>query len=506
MLNRPVLFIAIISATASAPAWAQYPNYPPAPQYPAQPSYPAAPSSSYPYQAPASSYPYQAQPPSYPYPTQPPQQQPEAPRLAPQDLSNLVAPIALYPDLLLSEVLAASTYPLELVQAEQWMQANPGLRGPALVDAAKQQNWDPSVQALVAFPDVLSRLTSDIQWTTALGNAFLAQQADVMDAIQQLRAEARANGRLTDTPQQRVVMDQQNGQSAIEIQPADPQMVYAPVYNPAYVWGPPVYGAYPVLAYPPVGYGIYYGIGAFLGAFFSGFLAFGGWGWGLSWLTHGLFLNSLFFGHFGFHGFGGPGYFAGRGYAAHVAWAHDPAHRLGVPYPNRTVAARFGGAFGAREGFGGRSGFAGNYRNSYGGRSFESGRAGNYGSGFANANRQAEAYRGLTARESQGSSYNGSSGYRSAYRSGGYARENSFRNSGAQDYSRQAARGGSEQTARSFRSSEPRGSSEHFSSHSSSSHFSAPKSSRGFGGGGGGHSGGGHGHSGGGGHSHGHKK
>lgn len=421
---------------------------------------------------------YQTQP-SYPY--QPPPQQPGAPGLSPQDLSNLVAPIALYPDLLLSEVLAASTYPLEVVQAEQWMQANPALRGPALINAAKQQNWDPSVQALVAFPDVLSRLANNIQWTTALGNAFLAQQADVMDSIQQLRAQARANGRLADTPQQRVVVDQQNGQSAIEIQPADPQVVYVPAYNPAYVWGPPVYGAYPLLAYPPIGYGIYYGVGAFLGAFFSGLLAFGGWGWGLSWLTHGLFLNTLFFSHFGFHGWGGPGYFAGRGYAAHVAWAHDPAHRLGVPYPNRVVAGRFGGGFGGRGGFASNYGNRYAYRNSYAGRSFESARPGSYGSGFAGASRQAQAYRGLTARESRGSGYNGY-----GYRSGGFARE-----------------GAREQSARSFRSS-PRASSGRVSSHYSSSHYSAPKSSRHFGGG---HShSGGHSDSGGGGHSHGHRK
>lgn len=396
-----------------------------------------------------------------------------------------MAPVALYPDLLLSEVLAASTYPLEVVQAEQWMQANPALRGPALVNAAKQQNWDPSVQALVAFPDVLSRLASDIQWTTALGNAFLSQQADVMDAIQQLRAQARANGRLTDTPQQRVVVDRQNGQSAIEIQPADPQVVYAPVYNPAYVWGPPVYGAYPVLAYPPIGYGIYYAVGTFLGALFSGLLAFGGWGWGLSWLTHGLFLNTLFFTHFGFHGWGGGSYFAERGYAAHVAWAHDPAHRLGVAYPDRAVAARFGG------GFGGRGGSGGNYRGGYAGRSFAPGRSGSYGSAFAGANRQAQAYRGLTARESRGPSYSASryNGYGSGSRSGGFARE----------------------SARSFGSSGPRASSGHSSSHSSSSHYSAPKQSHHFGGGAGGHSSGhghfsGHGRSGGGGHSHGHRK
>ena len=175
--------------------------------------------------------------------------------MSPQELSNLVAPVALYPDMLLSQVLAASTYPAEITEAQQWMQRQAGLRGQQLVEAAKQQHWDPSVQALVAFPEVMNMLTRDIQWTTDLGNAFLSQQADVMDAIQRLRASARDNGRLMNTPQQRVTYEQQNGQNAIVIQPTDPQMVYPPVYNPAYVWGPPVYGYYPPLGYPGIGYG-----------------------------------------------------------------------------------------------------------------------------------------------------------------------------------------------------------------------------------------------------------
>src|SRR5271170_1260002 len=180
----------------------------------------------------------------------------------------------------------------------------------------------------------MNLLTRDIQWTTDLGNAFLAQQAGVMDAIQQLRAAARANGRLTNTPRQRVTYEQQNGQDAIVIQPTDPQVVYPPVYNPAYVWGPPAYGAYPPLGYPGIGWGITYGVATFLGALFTGLVSFGGWGWGLSWLTHGLFLNGLFFSHFGFHGYGGYGFHGGYGYASRAAWVHNPGHRLGVPYGN----------------------------------------------------------------------------------------------------------------------------------------------------------------------------
>jgi len=438
----------------------------------------------------------QAPPPEYPsYQQQQPQQPSGLTRLSPQELSNLAAPIALYPDLLLSEVLAASTYPLELAQAQQWMQGNSGLRGPQLLEAAKQQNWDPSVQALVAFPDVMNLLTRDIQWTTDLGNAFLSQQADLMDAIQQLRASARDNGRLTDTPQQRVTVDQQNGQNAIVIQPSDPQVVYPPVYNPEYVWGPPAYGVYPPLGYPAPGYGIYYGVATFLGALFTGLLSFGGWGWGLSWLTHGLFLNGLFFSHFGFHGYSGYGFHGGYGGVARAAWVHDPGHRLGVPYGNRTASARYGGAqhyanFAGRSYTAGRSDYAGSgYRDS----------------GYRGSSRQMDAYRGLaqSATRGGGAGYGTSSNYAGrnyggrsdagGFR-GGYA-GNGFAGRGSAD------RGVAAQSSSHY--SEPRSSRGSFSS----PHYSAPKSSGHFGGGGGGHSGG-HGHSGGGGHSHGgsHKK
>src|ERR1017187_6546724 len=199
---------------------------------------------------------------------------------APQQLDNLVAPIALYPDPLLGQVLAASTYPVELVEAQQWLQANGSLQGQQLMDAARQQNWDASVQAMVAMPDVLTKLTQDIQWTTDLGNAFLAQQADVMGAVQRMRARARANGRLNTTPQQVVTMDNQEGQNAIEIQPADPQVVYVPVYSPTYVWGQPAWGGY----YDPwyaTGFG--FGPGIYMSSFFPGWGGWGGLGWGCGW-------------------------------------------------------------------------------------------------------------------------------------------------------------------------------------------------------------------------------
>jgi hypothetical protein len=431
IMNRAILHAAIL-AGLTFPGWAQAP-----PQYPYPPNYQPQPS-------------YQ--------PQQPPSQ-PSGPRMSGQELSNLAAPIALYPDMLLSEVLAASTYPLELAQAQQWMQGNSGLRGRDLVEAAKQQNWDPSVQALVAFPDVMNMLTRDIQWTTDLGNAFLSQQADLMDSIQHLRASARANGRLTDTPQQRVTYEQQNGQNAIVIQPTDPQVVYPPVYNPAYVWGPPAFGVYPPLGYPS-GYGIYYGVATFLGALFTGLLSFGGWGWGLSWLTHGLFLNGLFFSHFGFHGYSGYGFHGGYGGAARAAWVHDPGHRLGVPYGNRYAGARYGGSS--------PRGFA-----NFAGRSYTAGRTGYAGSGYRDSgyqgSRQMEAYRGLSASAARG------------YSSPNYGTSRSY------------AGVASERSSRGWSASS------HYSEPRSSAHYSAPKSSGHFGGGG--HSGG-HSHSGGGGHSH----
>jgi len=393
----------------------------------------------------------------------------QTPQPDPQDLKTLVAPIALYPDMLLSQVLAASTYPAEITEARNWMRQNPGLRGRQLIEAAKQQNWDPSVQALVAFPEAMDLLTRDIQWTTDLGNAFLSQQAAVMDAIQQLRASARANGRLNDTPQQRVTYEQENGQNAIVIQPTDPQTVYAPIYNPVYVWGPPMVGYYPPLGYPAPGYGVGFAVGTFLGGLFSGLLSFGGWGWGLSWLSHGLFLNGLFFNHFGFHGYSGPGY-------GHVAWAHNASHRLGVPYGGHYAAGGHNGPH-----------FAGGARTSggNGGRTYNSPRPGNSyaGSGYHNTNRQAEAYRALSA----GSARSGAS------------------HSSAPTYRGESANRGAVSHGWSAPSSNYRATARNSGGHSSAPHYKAPKSS--------GHSGGGHssghGHSGGGGgHSHGgsHKK
>jgi Protein of unknown function (DUF3300) len=324
----------------------------------------------------------------------PGQTAPPAQPLNPQQLQNLVAPIALYPDTLLSQILAASTYPIEVVEAQQWLQQHRNLTGQALMDAAKQQNWDPSVQALVVFPDVLARLNQDIRWTTDLGNAFLAQQQDVMNAVQQLRMKAEANGKLKSTPQETVSTETQNGQSAIQILPPDPGVVYVPVYNPEWVWGPPVYGYYPPLFYPGIGVGFSFLPGIDLGFYFGGGWGLWGgfgWGWAPNWFGGGIFLNANFFHRYGFSDFHG-----GLG----GVWTHNPAHRLGVPYPNRAVANRFGGAAGVRgtaafrgsegfrgaEGRGGAEGFRGGEAarggENFGGRSFAPERGGGDHSAF----------------------------------------------------------------------------------------------------------------------------
>lgn len=261
------------------------------------------------------------------------------PLMSENQLENLVAPIALYPDALLSQVLVASTYPLEVFQAQRWLQENSYLHGRDLIESAQEQNWDASVQALVAFPDVVARLSHDMSWTTALGNAFLEQQADVMNAIQNLRADAQQNGRLESTPQFSVNPETQGEQSAIAIQPADPQRMYVPNYDPYAVWGPPAQGEYPALPYAEGnGFGAFFGTVANLAQLLPGFAGFLGpqsWGWALGWLAQTLFVNNGFFSDFGFHGGNG-------GFRGSSVWAHDGHRGFGGGYGNRSVAGGWG--------------------------------------------------------------------------------------------------------------------------------------------------------------------
>src|SRR5690349_9164001 len=170
-----------------------------------------------------------------------------------EQLDSLVAPIALYPDPLLAQVLAASTYPLEIIQLQQWLTKNKTLKDKALADAVAKQSWDASVQALAALPDVANRLANDIQWTTDLGNAFLAQQGEVMDAVQRMRKKAQDKGTLKTTEQQKVETRVIENKSVIVVEQANPQVVYVPSYNPVVVYGPAYY-PYPPIYYPPWGY------------------------------------------------------------------------------------------------------------------------------------------------------------------------------------------------------------------------------------------------------------
>ena len=205
-----------------------------------------------------------------------------AAKLPPDQLDSLVAPIALYPDPMLSQALVASTYPLEVIQLQQWLAQNKGMNEKQLADAVKKQDWDPSIQGLAALPDVVKLLAENIKWTTDLGNAFLAQQNDVMDAVQRMRKKAQDAGNLKSSEQQKVETKTVESKQVIVVEQANPQVVYVPSYNPTVVYGAPVY-AYPPIAYPPPGYyaagmAISFGVGVAMGAMWSG-----GWGYNSGW-------------------------------------------------------------------------------------------------------------------------------------------------------------------------------------------------------------------------------
>jgi len=259
-----------------------------------------------------------------------------APALAPEQLDSLVAPIALYPDPLLSQVLVASTYPLEIVQAARWLKQNPGLQGEALSQAARAQPWDPSVQALVVFPDVLARLDENLRWTTDLGNAFLDQQQDVMDAVQRLRREAQERGALANSQAETVTTTTvDTGQLAIDIEPADPEVIYVPSYDPAVIWGPGSY-PYPELYYP-TGLVIVFGYGRVMPRYYHDWRGWHDWGWRWNWRERSPLVNNNFFYRYQYRP---------SGFVSHDTrtspWVHDPVHRVGVPYPSPVTANRFG--------------------------------------------------------------------------------------------------------------------------------------------------------------------
>jgi hypothetical protein len=261
-------------------------------------------------------------------------QNPVEDRLPEGQIEQLVAPIALYPDPLLTQVLMASTYPLEVVEAARWSNDNSTVKGQALQDAMQTQSWDPSVKALTAVPQTLQMMNDKLDWTQQLGDAFLAQQQDVLDAVQKLRAEAQAAGNLQSTAQQTVTTAPAPTdvaafgiQQPIVIEPVNPDVYYVPVYNPAVAYGAWDYPDYPPFNWSPPGF-----IASNVVSFAAG-VAVGSaiWG-GCNWWNHNFIINVNRYNVFNHTNIN----------VANNTWIHNPEHRHGVPYRNAEVAKRFG--------------------------------------------------------------------------------------------------------------------------------------------------------------------
>ncbi|MBR0932203.1 DUF3300 domain-containing protein [Bradyrhizobium jicamae] len=331
---------------------------------------------------------------------------PEPPALKPAELDALVAPVALYPDTLLSNVLMASTYPLEVVRAERWMNQNKGLKGDALKTAAEKQGWDASVKALVATPSVLQMMNEHLDWTQKLGEAFLAQQQDVMDAVQRLRSKAYDRKKLVTTKEQKVTTKSEQNRQVIYIEPASEDSIYVPYYEPNVVYGDWPYSDYPAYPYD-WGYPSYIGAGVIAaGVAFGTAYALGRWATGGYWGGGGWWGGSRV-------NWGGGAIDVNRG-ARVEHWQHDASHRQGARYNNANLQQKFGNAnrrpAGDRQGLG-----TGNNRPNAGDR----GRATNRqaGAGRTAGNRQA-GNRSTAAR-------NARSGGRAAHR--GASRTGHFR-------------------------------------------------------------------------------
>jgi uncharacterized membrane protein YgcG len=245
-----------------------------------------------------------------------------------EELDQLVAPIALYPDSLFAQILMASTYPLEVVIAERWVKAHPGLKGKALEDALQKEPWDPAVKALTVFPQVLSMMSEKLDWTQKLGDAFLAQQKDVMATAQALRGKAVQQGALKDSKEQKVVTEVENNTTIIKIEPTDPEVVYVPTYNPTVVYGAWPYPAYPPYYWYPPGYYYPYG-GALLG--FTAGIIIGSALWGnCIWGGGSVDINVNRYNNFN------------RTNISDGNFRHNVDHRGAVPYRDKGVAQQYG--------------------------------------------------------------------------------------------------------------------------------------------------------------------
>lgn len=263
-------------------------------------------------------------------------------RFSQEELAQMLAPIALYPDELISQVLMAATYPLEIVAADRWVEKNKELKGDDLAQALEEQSWDPSVKSLVAFPSVLAMMSQKLEITAKLGDAFLAQEGEVMDTIQMLRKKALDTGSLKTTKEQKVVVERET----VIIEPAQPEVVYVPTYDPMVVYGPWFYPAYPPLPYyflPPPPFIV------FAPAFFFGFAWSYAWG-GCDWHHHTVHINVHRHRHFHNRFINHDRYVRHYERLGSISregqgrWRHDPTHRRGVAYRDVKVAERFGQA------------------------------------------------------------------------------------------------------------------------------------------------------------------
>ncbi len=347
-----------------------------------------------------------------------------------EELEQILAPIALYPDDLLAQILMASTYPLEIVQADRWAKANKSLKGDAAAKALENEPWDASVKSLVALPDLLAMLSEKLDWTQKLGDAFIAQQADVMRVVQQLRGKAQSEGQLKSNENQKVEVSQEGTTQYITIESTNPDVVYVPVYNPTVVYGTWAYPAYPPYPYYPPAYGV--GMGIAIG--FAWGYAWGGCNWGHSDIDIDIDKNvdrNTNIDRSKYQRDGAAG--QNRAGQSKGKFQHNPSHRQGVPYRDQATARQHGGrtttqAAQARESFRGRSdsGAAANRagtadRASAGGldRSGTSARqtgAGRSSSALEGVNRGGSSAR---ANSSRGHSSRGSMGSRSGGRGGG---------------------------------------------------------------------------------------
>jgi hypothetical protein len=264
----------------------------------------------------------------------------EGDKFSTQELDQLLAPIALYPDDLLTNVLMASTYPLDVVQAARWRRepGNAKLKGEGLATALEAKEWDPSVKALVQFPDVLNTMSDKLDWTQKLGDAFLAQQNDVMDEIQLLRGKAADAGNLKSNEHQSVEKETgSGGQPIYVIEPASEETVYVPVYEPSVVYGPWWYPDYPPYYWPYPGAS--YVNGYFWGAGVA--IAAGIWGWNhFDWHDHDIDINVNKWNNIN----------GNRTKISNKNWQHRPDHRGPVPYRDKATREKYGQAARAKTG------------------------------------------------------------------------------------------------------------------------------------------------------------